>query len=394
MANEQLRRLRQSRGWTQAELAERVCDQVEADTGRRPGITESKISQYERGDSSWPRDYTRQAMRAIFGVEDDRALGFFPGWSRSRTSAPPPRSGEEDPVQRREFLQSALAVSIEGAIYRPSGMTRPSDRLREELARAQKDYREARYASLGQRLPRLLDYTQASEDPSLAAAAFNLATEYYVKQGVADMALVTADRAMKSARDSGDPVAKADAAWSLCISLRHSGRPQTAYTVSEDAASDLAGTGLKTSTQTATYGTLYLTASYTAATAGNSALARDYLDEAQDVARRFEGEYEAGMWFFGPVQAALYGISTATRLHDTGQALKHAKSVSPAALPTPERSARYWIDIARVYALDNDRARTRTALQKVATVAPEEANRKRFSELAERVGFTLPAERS
>lgn len=391
MGNDRLRQLRESHGWTQAELAEMVCDHVEQATGHRPGLNAAMISNYENGRGGYPRRHTLDALCSMFSVTAASDLGFQRKQAASSAVAVAVPTGEESPVRRRDFLQSAAALSVEAALYRPSGATRPEDVLRHELARAQRDFRESRYSLLGQRLPALLEHAQAGDNPIIATAAYNLATEYLIKINADDLTLVTTDRARRAAEASGDPAAKADAAWCLCVSLRHSGRSQTGHTIVQDAADQLDMSGLNTDNDLALYGHLFLTAAYTAAAAGNAGLARDYMSEAQQVASRFENEYAHGMWFFGPAQTALYGLSTAMRLGDTGMALQHARNVTTEALPTPERRARYWIDLARVYAQNDDRENTRMALQHVYTEAPEEANRRRFIKLANQVGYALPA---
>jgi tetratricopeptide (TPR) repeat protein len=306
----------------------------------------------------------------------------------ARISVTADRRGEEALLRRREFLQSTAALAIESTIYRPPGVTRPTDVVTRELALAQADYRESRYALLGQRLPSLLDHAQSSGDTVTEAAAFNLATAHLIKLGADDMTLITTDRARTAAHASGDPLAMADSAFSLCVALRHAGRAHTAYTVVQEAAEHLdAETRLATDLEKATYGQLFLTAAYTAARVGDADLARDYLSQAQEVAATFEQEYRHGLWFFGQSMVNLYGISVAGSLGDTGRALQHARQVRPASLPTSERAARYWIDLARIFARDNDKPRARTALTHIRKVAPEETKRDRFMDLANRVGF-------
>lgn len=103
MANNALRRLRLARQWTQAELAERVCAQVRAATGKDAAVDAVTISKLERGLITWPnRDY-RQALRAVFEVHDDAALGFY----AKRTK----RDSEEvSDTDRRDFLGLAGLV--------------------------------------------------------------------------------------------------------------------------------------------------------------------------------------------------------------------------------------------------------------------------------------------
>ncbi|MFK4273243.1 XRE family transcriptional regulator, partial [Streptomyces milbemycinicus] len=52
---------------------------------------------------------------------------------------------------------------------------------------------------------------------------------------------------------------------------------------------------------------------------------------------------------FGPSQVLLHQVSISHLLGDAGQAIEHARRIDPAALPTTERQARYWIDVARAF---------------------------------------------
>lgn len=52
---------------------------------------------------------------------------------------------------------------------------------------------------------------------------------------------------------------------------------------------------------------------------------------------------------FGPGQVLLHQISISYLLGDAGQAIEHARRIDTAALPTTERQARYWIDVARAF---------------------------------------------
>ncbi|MBF6081369.1 helix-turn-helix transcriptional regulator [Nocardia cyriacigeorgica] len=104
--NADLRSRRLARGWTQAELAELVCDEIEHATGRRPAVDAQAISRIECGEISWPRKETRRALASLFGVERESDLGLHP--KRTRRDAE-----RDEATKRRAFLALAgLAVQI------------------------------------------------------------------------------------------------------------------------------------------------------------------------------------------------------------------------------------------------------------------------------------------
>jgi transcriptional regulator with XRE-family HTH domain len=135
--NDRLRQLRRSRRLTQEQLAELVCDYVEAATGHRPGVTSVTVSKLERGEVTWPNKDTRAALRAIFNVEQDDELGLYSrrsseNWA-SDTQQPSPtsevkrlQSEEDDDVQRRDFLRTTIGTSGL-SLNVPTLLTRGSD---------------------------------------------------------------------------------------------------------------------------------------------------------------------------------------------------------------------------------------------------------------------------
>jgi transcriptional regulator with XRE-family HTH domain len=285
----------------------------------------------------------------------------------------PPTAGlkEDQVLRRRDLLMGSAGLSIETALFRPTGTTAAPARLRSQVAKAQAEIRDARYTTLGRRLPGLLDRAQAAGDPALAADAWSLATEYLIKMNNDDLALITSDRAAAAANASGDPLTAAGAQWGRCIALRHSGRSRTAYTIAADAAAKLADeTRLATAEQLGIYGHLFLCAGYTAASAGDAARAEDYMAEAEAAAEHFAADRVHGMWYFGPTQAGLYRLSIEHALGNVGAALDAARRVDPTRLPSAERRARYWIDLARVYGLDGDQARAASAIHNAYASAP------------------------
>ncbi|MGI5221542.1 hypothetical protein [Nocardia sp. CA-290969] len=109
MTNNQFRSRRLTFGLTQAELAERVCDEVERCTGRRPGIDAQAISRIECGDITWPRHTTRRALVSVLDSGSEAALGLYP----RRTI----RDAERDEAtKRRDFLAAVSTMAAAPAL--------------------------------------------------------------------------------------------------------------------------------------------------------------------------------------------------------------------------------------------------------------------------------------
>ncbi|KWW99159.1 hypothetical protein LI90_793 [Carbonactinospora thermoautotrophica] len=86
--NHTLRRLRQQRNLSQAELAEEIRD-----TAQRMGLhlacDEKRIGRWERGEVRWPSPVYRRVLRAVFGVRDVAELGFRPPSGLTEQAAVP-----------------------------------------------------------------------------------------------------------------------------------------------------------------------------------------------------------------------------------------------------------------------------------------------------------------
>ncbi|MFE3863015.1 helix-turn-helix domain-containing protein [Streptomyces goshikiensis] len=96
MANEALRRHRNSQRWTQTQVAERVCAQVQAATGRDPELDANWVSRLERGAITWPSGDYRAALCAVFQVACEEELGLYPKVSAAPDEKPAEGTPSDD----------------------------------------------------------------------------------------------------------------------------------------------------------------------------------------------------------------------------------------------------------------------------------------------------------
>lgn len=122
-------------------------------------------------------------------------------------------------------------------------------------------------------------------------------------------------------------------------------------------------------------GNLYTTAAYTAAKQGDRHSAHTLIAEAEATARRLGRDETLHGSLFGPSQVLLHRISISHLLGDAGQAIEHARHVNVAHLPTQERQARYWIDVARSFDQWSKPDRCYRALLAAERAAPQEVRR-------------------
>lgn len=413
--NETFARLIREANFSYAELARKVCDEVERATGSRPGVDSKAIGRMRRGEIKKPVDDTCGALLRIFHLNDVSELGFG-----SKKGAPPPgvppapvRSGDEDDdMKRREFVAGVAAVgahaalgvrpaaadggfdtrAIQRALLLPAGREVPAAKLGQELGHAQQLYRDGAYARLHRVVPVVLEHAQACDDADARTAAFVLATEHLLKIDEDHLARVAANQAWAAAAGSGSVRSRANAAWMMCVALRHGQLYDAACDITEHAANELAAEGLGDPVDLAAYGHLNLTLAYTAAAAGKAGAARDYYAEGLDVSRYFDGELIHDLWPFGPLQARLYGISVGHNLGDVGSALEHGKQVQLSALPTVERKERALVDMTRVHLLAGKKAAAAKAILTACQVSPGAAARVQVQKLARQAGLSsLPA---
>jgi transcriptional regulator with XRE-family HTH domain len=370
-----------------------------AELGQRCGYSASQISRYERGVQPLtditllrrfaaalaippqilgltPLDSSRAGRHADSLKEHD-ARTYRPNVSREFQL-----EGGEDPVRRRELLAraaglaGAAALGVPGVgrahmVSEPGGRLDdllyasadaepvPLTALRSATIRARGFFQTARYDSLTAILPRLIATAAATRDSAagderaeastLLADAYIVAANFAVKLNDDPFAWTLADRALQAAQAGDDPLTIADGRRAVATVLRRTGRPAKARELLMRAVHDIEPQGGTSPDQLSMYGTLLEAAAYTAAVDGNRAAAGELIGEAKAAATRLGGDANHRFTAFGPANVALYQVSIAQVLGDSGTAIEHAKTLRPAAIPTAERQGRYWIDVARAY---------------------------------------------
>ncbi|WP_030390718.1 hypothetical protein [Streptomyces sp. NRRL S-241] len=226
-----------------------------------------------------------------------------------------------------------------------------------DFTRALTDFDACRYASLAVRLPRLIRvghalYTSGdtTEQHTLLAKSYLLATRMFVKMDEQQLGWMAADRARQLAESAGDVLAVAESARQLAVLARKAGWHDQALSIALSAADhpDLRGTG---PAGTAARGLLVQSASYTLARRGDRDGMRELTDEAAAIAKQLGGatllrDHGGG---FGPLTVQLHRISAENHAGDPHAALDAARAISLKALPSVERRSRALGDIAVTY---------------------------------------------
>ncbi|MEU3510821.1 helix-turn-helix transcriptional regulator [Streptomyces longwoodensis] len=172
----------------------------------------------------------------------------------------------------------------------------------------------------------------------------------------AELAWVVADRALTAAQDADDPAAIAAAAWNMGNILRETSYPEDALRVVTEA-SDLIRPHLDTAPDDwrGVYGALQLHAAVTHAREGGEGDAWRCWEKGNQVAKSLPVSYVHPSTVFGRANTDFHAVSVHTDLMRSGQALNMADEIDPETMPSVERQARLWVEVARGHLQRGDR---------------------------------------
>ncbi|MFJ4185481.1 XRE family transcriptional regulator [Kitasatospora sp. NPDC089509] len=393
-------------GWTQLRLA------VELDHG------EDWMSQVERDVQQVQDVQLLRRMATALGAEFDMLTALPQPASKKPRS--PRRQGssatltttsgaEEDDVRRRQVMSAAAAAlfvpllnaSPAGAVtdplagledlllYGPERIPAPRREptlttVAASLVASRQEFKAARYDVLAEALPGRIAAAEvvgtAEERARHTAQLYNIAARLCIKIGDNNLVAVTSDRALTAARLGGDPLITAEARRMVSSSWRRQGSLARATDIVVVAAEDLvADTSVSEAARLATRGDLYATAAYTAAKSGDRTYADALIKEASEsaaVASRASGLVD------GVQSVRLHEVSVHFELGDAGQAIEKARTIDPSALPTAERQARFFTDVARAFDQWGKPDQTYRALLAAEAAAPQEVRRGAVRDLA------------
>lgn len=398
-------------------LARRAADITLADLGKQVGYTAASLSRMERGKQPMRDVLLLQHLAAYLDIPP-HLLGLAPRHQRATPDRPHAttvsmqalsREEGDDPVRRRELLATLAGATTSAVLGPPAtvhAVAQPSlSSLEDLLLHRQhgplpdqdpnpssvaavvdvsgREFSACRYATLADALPPRILLAQAlgsNGHPEQAATAvaelYTTATRLCIKLGEDGLAAVTADRALTAALGGADALTVAEAHRMISSVWRRQGHHARATDVAVTAAQQLTADRTTDATERlSVQGNLYATAAYTAAKQGDRHTAHALIAEAEATAGQLGHDALLRGTVFGPSQVLLHQVSISHLLGDAGQAIEHAKRINPAGLPTTERKARYWIDVARAFDQWDKPDRCYRALLAAERAAPQEVSR-------------------
>lgn len=253
------------------------------------------------------------------------------------------------------------------------------------VVRAKQSYQACRYAEVMSRLRRLLaDLQMASGNlggdarpkaNALTADAYHIAASILLKLDDHGLAWLAADRSMRAATLSEDPLVIGSSARIITHALMADGHfgaaTSTASQFAERVESDVQHASADS---LSIYGSLLLRGAIAAGHAEDRAAAMTMLDEAAAAASRLGADYNHRWTAFGPVNVVVHRVNVAVSLGDAGQAIEHGRTVDLDLLPITERRAAFLVDVARAFAQWGKHENAYDALRAAERIAPQEVS--------------------
>ncbi|MFG2221038.1 MULTISPECIES: helix-turn-helix domain-containing protein [unclassified Streptomyces] len=208
-----------------------------------------------------------------------------------------------------------------------------------------------------------------------AVDLYGLLRSYCRRVDRLDLALMVADRALRAAEDTDDPLRIAAARWNLGHVL-HSrpGQEAEAAEVAMSAADEL-GRTLTTVDAVAVRGALELVAVVAEARTRRPWAARERLTGRVAPLAEQVGEGNTLWTVFGRTNTELHAVSVEMTDGDAVEGLRLADRVDVSKLPSMERRFTFGLEVARCYDLRRDDAAVLVHLLELEELAPEDLER-------------------
>lgn len=338
------------------------------------GRSEEWLKSVERGRIQPPRLPMLVALADVLGLGDLAELTGSPGGGLALSVSG--RPGHDSVPAVREAIESHLLVLGDGEVVGTEQLI-----VRVADAWALWHLSPTPRASVGAILPRIITdarrAARALEGIDRRRAHAALSSAYALSEQllawVADGSLLwlAADRCMSSAEQADTPQALAVAAWVVGNVWRSTGRNDDALTLATDAA-ELLEPHLDTDQDSrALWGAVRLHAAITAGKMGREGDALRYLDDGVGMAATMPKNYAHPSTLFGGPNAALSGVSVHVGLRKGGRAIDVADAVDPEGIPSKDRQARVWLEIACAYQQRKDNTAALHVLQRASSTSTE-----------------------
>lgn len=359
--------LRKQRGMKQDEL------------GAAIGRTSSWVSQVERGVQPVVRLDVLQLLADGLGV----SVQILSPDAPTAPAAPPPVEVDEpnDLDEARLLISGHPALDV--VLANDATETPDLPALSAAVDEVWSLTHAARFAELSSALGRLIPRLERAArvaDPAakrdahtLLSATYQALAAAFVRQDEADAAWVAADRSIRAAEMSEQPLQvfagifrlaqafvrlkRLDQAEHAAASAVNALKPHTAAESAEPEALSVLGS-------------LHLVLALVHARAGQRIQAREEISNARAVAKRLGADRNDFNLEFGPTNVEIQAVSTAVDLGDAGEALEIGQAIDPDSL-SAERRSRLYMDLGRAHAQRRHIGEALDCLFRAEELAPE-----------------------
>lgn len=334
------------------------------------GQSEEWLKAVERGRLKSPRLPMLVRLAEALGVHIAEITGDLGGLEMNLTG----RSGHEAVPAMREAIESQMLVVTGEAVDVDQLVRRTGDAW--ALWHSSPSPRSAVGAVLpriiadGRRATRLLEGDQRRRAHAALSSAYALSEQLLAWVADGQLLWLTADRCMASAEQADDPLALALAAWVVGNVWRVTGREDDALRLATDAADMLTPRLDSGQEARALWGAVRLHAAITSAKMGREGDALRYLDDAAEMAAAMPN-YAHAATLFGAPNATLTGVSVHVELRKGSRAVDVADAVDPDSIPSQDRRARVWLEVARAYRQRKDNTAAVHVLQRAVNTSRE-----------------------
>jgi hypothetical protein len=125
-------------------------------------------------------------------------------------------------------------------------------------------------------------------------------------------------------------------------------------------------------------GAFHLVLAIAAARDNDRIQAVQHIDQARDIASLIGEDRDDFGTEFGPTNVALHAVAVAVELGDAGQAIELSRQIQPGQL-SPERQARYDIDLAQAHAMRRQIGEALRCLEEAERLTPEQTRTHRVA---------------
>lgn len=328
------------------------------------GISPDYLGQVERGRKT-PSAGVLQALSAALGVPVGVLLGDTPSTATGSIS----RSGDR------------LALALMSGGGEPVAL----DVLCSRIASAWRIWQSSghRYSELLPTLPDLIRDTEATlrglrhaprhrQAAAISTDLYGLLRTVTRRVGRSDLSYLVADRGLRAAEDSDDPIRLAIARWNLGHTLLISGEFEAAIELATTAADCVVADAGTVPTALAMVGALQLVTAVAQARAGRLWDARDRLADVYPLAVQSRGTGDVGHTMFGTLNVGLHSVAVELQAGDAIEALRIADQLDASECPSVERRFTLALDLARAYELRRQETGTLLHLLDAEHFAPED----------------------